>query len=868
MMRNAADDAIAKRRAELRRLQQQRGKSAGIAERLSQSQQAKNTTYDHHNRGRAAAAPMMRSAVVTTNNHPTNNNTNSRFGAAATAFVEASENVRLATTARRLDESYNSIGHQGNGVANNDSSYGASATASQKMSNLTQAPMAAKRTSEIFPPNASSNSRGKPSNKSTNMTIMGSTKNNNGHQYQQASPPAVVPQTIKAPPKHHHQQQQRYSQQPAPVQSPNSIQSTSSFGSTSNKSGTATAKSSPFGQARVTKVISALSLSAGNSANNGNNGGVKSLVPPLNMLDVPSLVDDDNDKAVPVKKKIGGGAKKNGGGGVRSTAAATTANKKVPLKRVGDATKLPLVKDDGVTIMTKEDKMSVTPREQSDGEETEVIDSGKSTPIHTNRVEKSPLESVAADSTKVGDDGSKSQAAAIPLDVSATLQEAKMALVVEQKVDDANTTATTTTTKNDSRPKQKLEEKVEEKVKDVENHQPPQSKKEQENNNHVETVKNGNTTNNGKNKLNLSRLKLDLERSEKEKLEALEQVAKLKSLLEAGGGVGSNGNNNGETSSRSTIDSPRSGPTPRNGGGGGFGFGGINTPRGGGGGTPKSRGGRAGVPPLGWGTPRSGNSRAGNSRSGSPERGHHHHPYGLMMSGTPRMRASPLPKQFNRVISDTPLNKKGEADADDGAAATPQEERVEEEFLTAAARSIPNEYGTPLASYFVRRPHVTDDSLERNETDQLAKLAIDLWGNNCTHLSSGDDYKKNASVFKPESLEIVACIEADGSVFTLSGECNARHGKVSTMSSSFDEDDANIVGMEYEWSIFDNVEEMDRALGRVSYIDEEGNEREYWLGKKKADAFVHNNIFAFAFLKCLSTKLFYASVQTLFMKKH
>jgi len=859
MMKNAADDAIAKRRAELRRLQQQRGKSAGIAERLSQ--QAHATTLANNLNPRRAAAPMMMRSAVTNNN--------SRFGvaaAAASSSMEVGGNARL-TTARRLDESYNTTNHHlgNNGVAamNNNNTTAANASygptaASQKLTstNRTQATMAVKRTSEIFPPNASSKSSSMvrqqhphnrhtnnvappaamPSTNITNNMTMGSTKNNS-HQYQQVSPPVVQQTTIsvKAPPK---QQYPQYHQQQSPStvvmtnshnQSPslNSIQSTSSYTSTSNKSSTTTAtttKSSPFGQARVTKVIPALSLSG--SSNNGSGGGgiiesVKSLVPPLNMLDPPLLVDDD--------KAVG----KSGGGAV-NTATATVDKKKVPLKRVGDTTKLLLKKDNGVTTV-KNDKMTTPRQHGDDGEvmEAEVINSGQSTPIHTNCAENSPLESVVdapssasannknGGSTKAGDDGSKSQAAAVLPDVSATLQEAKMALA-EQQVDDAKTTAVTT--ENDSRPKE-----LDKEEKGVENHQPPQSTKE---------VKNG-STNNGKKNINLSLLKLDLERSEKEKLEALEQVARLKSLLEAGG-VGRNGNNGETSSSRSssleqmsTIDSPRRGTTPRNGGGGFFG-GGNTTPRGGG--TPNrftpGRGGRAGVPPLAWGSPRSGNSRA-DSRSGSPERGHHHHhPYGLMMSGTPRVRASPLPKQFNRVISDTKLNKKtgGGDDADGGAAATPREERVEEEFLSAAARSIPNEYGTPLASYFVRRPHVTDDSLDQNETDELAKVAIDLWGNNkCTHLSSGDEYKKNASVFKPESLEIVACIEADGSVFTLSGECNARHGKVSTVSSGFDEDDVNIAGKEYEWSVFDNVEEMDRALGRVSYIDEEGNEREYWL---------------------------------------
>jgi len=815
-MRNTADDAIAKRRAELRRLQQQRGKSAGITERLSQAAAASSS----NNRG----APMMRSVVV--NNHNT-----SRFGAKASKMAGGKTQQ---VTARRLDESYKANNSSNNnGVATNNNSAAASGPpAPQKMTNNNNSAassipiMAAKRTSEIFPPKRSSTSSSMsssavnrqqnqtniappatmPSNNNNNMT-MGSA---NSHHYQQQPPPSQKQQSAtKPPPK---QQFSQYQQPPPAVtnspiihnynhhQSPslNSIQSTSSYGSSNNNNNIT---KSPFGQARVTKVIPALSL----NGNGGGLGGVKSLVPPLSMLDPPPLLDE----AI----KVGGGS--SGGGVAATSAAAAPSVVKVPLKTVDVAKKLSSVKGG---VANDSDKMT-TPRERKEDEkEGEVINSGQSTPIIANLMEESPPKSVAAagdggddgGSTGVGGDGNKSKAAVLP-NVSATLQEAKMALL-QEKVDDADITATNNET--DSSPKEN--EKEQEEV----NHQ-PQSKKEEEK--HIPEKDESRNTSNGKN-TNLSRLKLDLERSEKEKLEALEQVAKLKSLLEAGGVGSSNG---GEAPRlldqlRSTIDSPRRTVTTPRSGGGGFGIGGITTPRGGN--TPnRFTPNRSQLPPLAWGTPRSGNSRAG-SRTGSPE---HHGHYGSM-NGTPRVRASPLPKQLNRVVSDTQLNKT--AGDDDGT--TPQEERVEEQFLVAAARSIPNEYGTPLASYFVRRPHVTDDSLEKNETDELAKLAIDLWGNKCTHLSSSDDYKKYASVFKPESLEIVACIEADGSVFTLSGECNARHGKVSTMSSnngSFDEDDSNIVDKEYDWSVFDNVEEMDRALGRVSYIDEEGNEREYWL---------------------------------------
>ena len=797
-MRNAADDAIAKRRAELRRLQQQRG----ISERLSQAASAAS----NHRGG----SMMMRSAV-TNNNHSL-----SRFGTASmTSSSGGGGSAPLTTTARRLDESYkNNNAATANNTTAEVSYNGPPPPQTLTNANITTSPaasipaMAVKRTSEIFPPKrGSSTASVRLQNQNINsrniapptMTTMpsnmtrGATTNNDSQQYQQQH--------------HHHHQgpppiQQGATKPPPKQQSPllNSIQSTTSSTNGISKS----VKSSPFGQARVTKVIPALSLSGTNSSVGGG-GGVKSLVPPLNMLDPPPLLDEADVKSH-------GGV---GDDGVSTSTASAVTVKKVPMKSVGGIQPLPPIKSSG-DVVTKANVKMTTPRLTSDEQEKEGegINSGQSTPIHTNHKEESPRDAVAAadnGSNAVGNDGSKSKDASLEANIE-LIEQTRKALM-EQNVDSTKSTAATTAN-DDVIPKSKEDE-------EVENHQPPQSKKEQEITH--ETMKDSNTTN-GKN-TNLSRLKMDLERSEKEKLDALEQVAKLKSLLEASG-VGSNG----ETASSSldqmsTIDTPRRVTTPRSGGGGGFG--GITTPRGGN--TPNrftpSRS-RAGVPPLAWGTPRSGNSRAG-SRTGSPEHGHHH--YG-MMSGTPRVRASPLPKQLNRVISDTKLNKKGGEEGDEDATTTPQEEHVEEEFLAAAARSIPNEYGTPLASYFVRRPHVTDDSLEKNETDELAKVAIDLWGNKCTHLSSSDEYKKHASVFKPESLEVVACIEADGSVFTLTGECNARHGKVSTM---FDEDDANIVENEYDWSVFDNVEEMDRALGRVSYIDEEGNEREYWLGKKR-----------------------------------
>ncbi|KAL3806803.1 hypothetical protein ACHAXA_001085 [Cyclostephanos tholiformis] len=54
-------------------------------------------------------------------------------------------------------------------------------------------------------------------------------------------------------------------------------------------------------------------------------------------------------------------------------------------------------------------------------------------------------------------------------------------------------------------------------------------------------------------------------------------------------------------------------------------------------------------------------------------------------------------------------------------------------------------------------------------------------------------------------------------------ESSAVVAAASTSGGSFDEDSS------LEWVVFDDVEGMDRALGKVTYIDVEGNERDYWL---------------------------------------
>ena len=135
---------------------------------------------------------------------------------------------------------------------------------------------------------------------------------------------------------------------------------------------------------------------------------------------------------------------------------------------------------------------------------------------------------------------------------------------------------------------------------------------------------------------------------------------------------------------------------------------------------------------------------------------------------------------------------------------------VEDKFLLKAAQCIPNEYGTRLATYFVRRPYVNDDDVIVDSGTSWTQYA---------HISPREEYLRIATTSDPNTLEVLAYVEADRSVFTLTGHSDARHGRPSSSEES----------SPLEWNIFNNVEDMDRALGKVTHIDVDGNERDYWL---------------------------------------
>ena len=138
------------------------------------------------------------------------------------------------------------------------------------------------------------------------------------------------------------------------------------------------------------------------------------------------------------------------------------------------------------------------------------------------------------------------------------------------------------------------------------------------------------------------------------------------------------------------------------------------------------------------------------------------------------------------------------------------------------------------APRFVHRPAAVSRRRRRHDPSLGGDDDDRTWSRD-PHLTDRGEYLRVAMASDPNTLEVLAHDEADGSVFTLRGRSDARHGRSSAAvaaapsngggGGSFDEDSS------LEWVVFDDVEGMDRALGKVTYIDVEGNERDHWLGR-------------------------------------
>jgi hypothetical protein len=115
-----------------------------------------------------------------------------------------------------------------------------------------------------------------------------------------------------------------------------------------------------------------------------------------------------------------------------------------------------------------------------------------------------------------------------------------------------------------------------------------------------------------------------------------------------------------------------------------------------------------------------------------------------------------------------------------------------------AAQYVPYEFSSSLATYIVRRPY---GNVTAPELFQYVSPRSDA------------DYASQAHVSTLSALEVGVTIHADNSALLLFHKAGVRY-KTSTTS---------------DWKVVDNVEELDKPLGYVTYIDEQAKELEYSL---------------------------------------
>ena len=167
--------------------------------------------------------------------------------------------------------------------------------------------------------------------------------------------------------------------------------------------------------------------------------------------------------------------------------------------------------------------------------------------------------------------------------------------------------------------------------------------------------------------------------------------------------------------------------------------------------------------------------------------------------GTPGLR--------KRILTPHPRRRcPATGEGDEGASLDP-----ERDLLVKAAESIPHEFVSDLATYYVRVPYVS------SQPDDVATPgSSDPWELHGVAASSRF-YADVADANRPATVEVMARIVSDGSVAVLHDACSFRHETAGGNGSND----------------FRHVDSMDGPLGCVMYIDVDGTEREYWLGESR-----------------------------------
>ena len=184
-------------------------------------------------------------------------------------------------------------------------------------------------------------------------------------------------------------------------------------------------------------------------------------------------------------------------------------------------------------------------------------------------------------------------------------------------------------------------------------------------------------------------------------------------------------------------------------------------------------------------------------------------------NGTPNGRrkirmATPHPKKRRHKDADEQENDDDD-DGDDALTLTEMERKYHDYFIEAA-HTIPHVYSTELATFTVRRPYGL-------ETDD-AHLFRD-----CS-LVDHDQYAQRAHISSVASLELAVTIHADNNLLLLHSAAGVR----------YQNDNQG-------WNEHPNVDDLDRPLGNVSYIDTHANDQDYSLDQVVEEALLTRELY-------------------------
>jgi hypothetical protein len=156
-------------------------------------------------------------------------------------------------------------------------------------------------------------------------------------------------------------------------------------------------------------------------------------------------------------------------------------------------------------------------------------------------------------------------------------------------------------------------------------------------------------------------------------------------------------------------------------------------------------------------------------------------------------------------------NSMEDSNQDDALSLTEMERKYHDYFIEAA-HNIPHEYSTELATFTVRRP----DGLATH-----SRLFSE-----CS-LVEPDQYARRVHISSVASIELAVTIHADGTLSLLHDNAGVRF---KTLADGV-------------WKEHANVDELDRPLGNVSYIDTHANEKDYSLDQVLEEALLTRELY-------------------------